>query len=159
MPRASWRGFLRLSLMSCPIYLSPATTRKKSIRLVGWSARASSAWIRPSMTSRAKVVSPIVALPNLAEMEATIRERTVRVLNELPRRDLRLGGVRLDRADGDDARDSVRLSLGGPAPADLLVRRRTLVWPLCPESHVDRLRMRSHPSAISLPEGALGRTS
>jgi hypothetical protein len=36
------------------------------------------------MTSRAKVVSPIVALPNLAEMEATIRERTVRVLNELP---------------------------------------------------------------------------
>ena len=27
MPRASWRGFLRLSLVSCPIYLSPATTR------------------------------------------------------------------------------------------------------------------------------------
>jgi non-homologous end joining protein Ku len=33
MPRASWRGFLRLSLVSCPIYLSPATTRVKSIRL------------------------------------------------------------------------------------------------------------------------------
>src|SRR5271168_409619 len=33
MPRASWRGFLRLSLVSCPIYLSPATTRTKSIRL------------------------------------------------------------------------------------------------------------------------------
>jgi DNA end-binding protein Ku len=33
MPRASWRGFLRLSLVSCPIYLSPATTRIKSIRL------------------------------------------------------------------------------------------------------------------------------
>src|SRR3984893_7141410 len=32
MPRASWRGFLRLSLVSCPIYLSPATTRAKSIR-------------------------------------------------------------------------------------------------------------------------------
>ena len=32
MPRASWKGFLRLSLVSCPIYLSPATTRKKSIR-------------------------------------------------------------------------------------------------------------------------------
>jgi non-homologous end joining protein Ku len=28
MPRASWRGFLRLSLVSCPIYLSPATTRR-----------------------------------------------------------------------------------------------------------------------------------
>jgi non-homologous end joining protein Ku len=33
MPRASWRGFLRLSFVSCPIYLSPATTRTKSIRL------------------------------------------------------------------------------------------------------------------------------
>src|SRR5258708_1362493 len=33
MPRASWRGFLRLSLVACPIYLSPATTRTKSIRL------------------------------------------------------------------------------------------------------------------------------
>jgi non-homologous end joining protein Ku len=33
MPRASWRGFLRLSLVSCPIYFSPATTRTKPIRL------------------------------------------------------------------------------------------------------------------------------
>jgi hypothetical protein len=33
MPRASWRGLLRLSLVSCPIYLSPATTRVKSIRV------------------------------------------------------------------------------------------------------------------------------
>jgi DNA end-binding protein Ku len=33
MPRASWRGFLRLSLVSCPIYLSPAATRTKPIRL------------------------------------------------------------------------------------------------------------------------------
>ena len=33
MPRASWRGFLRLSLVSCPIYLSPATSRTISIRL------------------------------------------------------------------------------------------------------------------------------
>jgi DNA end-binding protein Ku len=33
MPRASWKGFLRLSLVSCPIYLSPATMRTKSIRL------------------------------------------------------------------------------------------------------------------------------
>src|SRR5205814_8411273 len=33
MPRASWRGFLRLSLVSCPIYLSPATIRPKPIRL------------------------------------------------------------------------------------------------------------------------------
>src|ERR1700722_1575804 len=33
MPRASWRGFLRLSLVSCPVYLSPATTRTKPFRL------------------------------------------------------------------------------------------------------------------------------
>jgi len=33
MPRASWRDFLRLSLVSCPTYLSPATTRRKSVRL------------------------------------------------------------------------------------------------------------------------------
>ena len=33
MPRASWRGYLRLSLVSCPIYLSPATARTKTIRL------------------------------------------------------------------------------------------------------------------------------
>jgi DNA end-binding protein Ku len=33
MPRASWRGFLRLSLVSCPIYLSPATSRTRPIRL------------------------------------------------------------------------------------------------------------------------------
>src|SRR5689334_15479784 len=32
MPRASWRGFLRLSV-PCPIYLSPATSRTKPIRL------------------------------------------------------------------------------------------------------------------------------
>src|SRR3954453_6269962 len=33
MPRASWKGFLRLSLVSCPIYLTPATTKTKTIRL------------------------------------------------------------------------------------------------------------------------------
>ena len=32
MPRASWRGYLRLSLVSCPIYLSPATAPAKPIR-------------------------------------------------------------------------------------------------------------------------------
>src|SRR5690348_4091802 len=33
MPRATWKGFLRLSLVSCPIFLTSATTRTKSIRL------------------------------------------------------------------------------------------------------------------------------
>src|SRR5258706_4362341 len=41
MPRASWKGFLRLSLVSCPIYLSPASTRTRSIRLHQvWQPRA-----------------------------------------------------------------------------------------------------------------------
>jgi DNA end-binding protein Ku len=33
MPRASWNGFLRLSLVSCPIYLTPATSEAANIRL------------------------------------------------------------------------------------------------------------------------------
>jgi DNA end-binding protein Ku len=33
MPRATWNGHLRLSLVSCPIYLSPATSETKRIRL------------------------------------------------------------------------------------------------------------------------------
>ena len=33
MPRATWNGFLRLSLVSCPIYLTPATSESANIRL------------------------------------------------------------------------------------------------------------------------------
>lgn len=33
MPRPSWTGHLRLSLVSCPIYLSPATSESERIRL------------------------------------------------------------------------------------------------------------------------------
>jgi DNA end-binding protein Ku len=33
MPRANWRGYLRLSLVSCPVYLLPSTVRTKTIRL------------------------------------------------------------------------------------------------------------------------------
>jgi DNA end-binding protein Ku len=33
MPRASWNGFLRLSLVTCPVYLVPATTEAKRVRL------------------------------------------------------------------------------------------------------------------------------
>ena len=32
MPRASWNGFLRLSLVTCPVYLVPATTETKRVR-------------------------------------------------------------------------------------------------------------------------------
>jgi cytochrome P450 len=39
----------------------------------------------PKHDEQRKVVSPIVAPANLAEMEATIRERTIRVLDGLPR--------------------------------------------------------------------------
>jgi DNA end-binding protein Ku len=33
MPRATWNGFLRLSLVSCPIFLTPATSERANIRL------------------------------------------------------------------------------------------------------------------------------
>ena len=33
MPRASWNGFLRLSLVTCPVYLVPASTEARRIRL------------------------------------------------------------------------------------------------------------------------------
>src|SRR6201998_2332175 len=39
----------------------------------------------PKHDEQRKVVGPIVAPANLAEMETTIRERTVRVLDGLPR--------------------------------------------------------------------------
>ena len=34
MPRASWKGFLRLSLASCPVYLVPAMMRSKAVRFL-----------------------------------------------------------------------------------------------------------------------------
>src|SRR5947207_3158764 len=44
MPRPSWKGTLRLSLVSCPVYLLPATTRTKAIRLHQvWMPRSESA--------------------------------------------------------------------------------------------------------------------
>ena len=33
MPRATWNGFLRLSLVSCPVYLTPATSEAAHVRL------------------------------------------------------------------------------------------------------------------------------
>jgi DNA end-binding protein Ku len=32
MPRASWNGFLRLSLVTCPVYLVPATSEARRVR-------------------------------------------------------------------------------------------------------------------------------
>ena len=56
------------------------------------------------------------------------------------RRDVRLGGARLDRADHADAGDAVRLPVRGAAQADLLVERRHGEHP---RRHRDRLRSRS----------------
>jgi DNA end-binding protein Ku len=33
VPRATWNGFLRLSLVSCPVYLTPATSEAAHVRL------------------------------------------------------------------------------------------------------------------------------
>jgi non-homologous end joining protein Ku len=59
MPRASWKGFLRLSLASCPVYLAPATTRTKAVRFLRqvWGReRATASPIRPTkpMSMRAR---------------------------------------------------------------------------------------------------------
>ena len=60
-------------------------------------------------------VQPVVAPRNLASIEAMIRERTAKVLDELPRNEtfdwVRAG---VDRADDADAGDPVRLPLRGP---------------------------------------------
>ncbi|MBV8889967.1 MAG: Ku protein [Alphaproteobacteria bacterium] len=39
MPEPTWNGFLRLSLVSCPVYLSPATTDGRRVKLERLSAR------------------------------------------------------------------------------------------------------------------------
>lgn len=50
MPRATWKGFLRLSLVSCPVFLTPAATKTKTIRLNQvWVPRAEP----PRRTTRA----------------------------------------------------------------------------------------------------------
>lgn len=48
MPRATWKGFLKLSLVSCPVFLSPATTRAKAVPL-------RQVWV-PSALSRAEPI-------------------------------------------------------------------------------------------------------
>jgi DNA end-binding protein Ku len=62
MPRASWRGFLRLSLVSCPIYLSPATLRAKPIRL-------HQVW-RPAPAEEADDAPPLVKGQELPDRSA-----------------------------------------------------------------------------------------
>jgi DNA end-binding protein Ku len=62
MPRASWRGFLRLSLVSCPIYLSPAISRTKPIRL-------RQVW-RPAPAEEANDAPPLVKGQELPDRSA-----------------------------------------------------------------------------------------
>ena len=67
----------------------------------------------PTHDEQRKVVSPIVAPANLANMEGLIRERTLHgARRPAARRDVRLGRPGVDRADDDDAGDAVRLSRG-----------------------------------------------
>jgi non-homologous end joining protein Ku len=50
MPRPSWRGVLRLSLVPCPVYLMPATSRTKTIRL-------NQVWVPPEAPHRPRIPS------------------------------------------------------------------------------------------------------
>ena len=54
MPRPSWKGVLRLSLVSCPVYLMPATTRTKAIRLNQVWVPAEPSQARERMVPRAE---------------------------------------------------------------------------------------------------------
>ena len=81
----------------------------------------------PKHDEQRKVVSPIVAPANLARMETTIRERAVKIIDELPRGETFDWVDRVsNRAHHPDAGDPVRLSVQGPSAADLLVRCRGL---------------------------------
>jgi len=93
----------------------------------------------PKHDEQRKVVGPIVApRRNLAEMEATIRERTIRVLEGLSaQRGLRLGRARVDRADDNDAsRPLFNYPWEDRPPADVLVRRSRSAMSIAPESPV-----------------------
>ena len=62
MPRASWKGHLRLSLVSCPIYLSPATARTKPIRFHQvWQAPSAGKEGEPSIQHRGRDVTDLRA--------------------------------------------------------------------------------------------------
>ena len=68
MPRASWRGFLGLSLVSCPIYLSPATSRTNQFACIRcgdgrrWKSRKTAHRIEveksSSMSARPCIMAP-----------------------------------------------------------------------------------------------------
>ena len=77
----------------------------------------------PKHDEQRKTVSPIVAPQNLANLEGLIRSRVCTILDGLAaQRDVQLGRQGLDRTHDADAGDAVRLSVRGPAVADLLVR-------------------------------------
>ena len=76
----------------------------------------------PGHTAQRKTVAPIVAPSNLANFDRLIRERTCAVLDSLPRGQVfDMGRARLDRSHQHDAGDPVRLPLGRPDEADLVV--------------------------------------
>ncbi len=77
----------------------------------------------PKHDMQRKTVSGVVAPPNLAKMESTIRERAGLILDSAAEeRDVQLGRQSVDRADHADARDAVRLPVGRPPQADVLER-------------------------------------
>ena len=47
MPRASWNGFLRLSLVTCPVYLVPALAVVLALGLTGETRLARSPQLSP----------------------------------------------------------------------------------------------------------------
>ena len=78
----------------------------------------------PKHAVQRKVVSPVVAPRNLADMEAVIRERAGNILDGLPVGEtFNWGRPGVDRADHADARDPVQLPVRRPPQAHPLVGR------------------------------------
>jgi non-homologous end joining protein Ku len=75
MPRASWRGYLRLSLVSCQIYLTPATARTSS-----WTSSDSSAAVGRQTWCRAETTETDQRRDSA---EATTRKRRIRPAQQL----------------------------------------------------------------------------
>jgi len=62
MAEALWNGFLRISLVSCPVYLSPATTAGKRVRLEDVNARTGNAVTEQFVDSKTGDVVAVGAL-------------------------------------------------------------------------------------------------
>ena len=79
---------------------------------------------QPRHAEQRKTVSPMFTPTHLDELAVLIRQRSAKVLDNLPRNEtVQLGRARLDRTDDADAGHLVRLPVRGAPQTDAVVRR------------------------------------